>query len=97
MSASLVTPVDAAFLSVTTPEIFFAREEFQKIRREHEPREKPAIGIPRESCNTNLFFGFFFDGTKNNYQLAETTNNHSNVARLYDCYPGLSVPGGHLE
>lgn len=93
MSASLVRPVDSAFLSVTTPEIFFSREEYQKIRSEHEPREKPAVGIPRESCNTNLFFGFFFDGTKNNYQLAETTNNHSNVARLYDCYPGLSVPG----
>jgi hypothetical protein len=40
-----------------------------------------------------LFFGFFFDGTKNNYIQAETTKNHSNVARLYDCFPGLSVPG----
>lgn len=40
-----------------------------------------------------MFFGFFFDGTKNNYVKAEAGKNHSNVARLYDCYPGLSVPG----
>ena len=44
-------------------------------------------------CHTNLFFGFFFDGTKNNYVLAEKNKTHSNIARLYDCYPGLSVPG----
>jgi hypothetical protein len=61
--------------------------------RELEGREQPVFGIPGESCKTNLFFGFFFDGTKNNYVQAEKGKNHSNVARLYDCYPGLSVPG----
>jgi hypothetical protein len=58
-----------------------------------EKRERPHIGVPCASCNANLFFGFFFDGTKNNYVQAEAGKNHSNVARLYDCYPGLSVPG----
>ncbi|MGZ8318793.1 MAG: T6SS phospholipase effector Tle1-like catalytic domain-containing protein [Telluria sp.] len=58
-----------------------------------EKREQPPICVPKESCSSNLFFGFFFDGTKNNYVEAEAGKNHSNVARLYDCYPGLSVPG----
>jgi hypothetical protein len=58
-----------------------------------EMREQPILGVPGASCKTNLFFGFFFDGTKNNYVLAEKGKNHSNVARLYDCFPGLSVRG----
>lgn len=40
-----------------------------------------------------LILWVFFDGTKNNYIQAEAGKSHSNVARLYDCYPGLSVPG----
>jgi hypothetical protein len=51
------------------------------------------LGIPGQSCTTNLFFGFFFDGTKNNCVQAEGGKNHANVARLYDCYSGLSVKG----
>ncbi len=61
--------------------------------RNLESREQPKIGVPGDSCKTNLFFGFFFDGTKNSYVQAEKGKNLSNVARLYDCYPGLSVPG----
>jgi hypothetical protein len=45
------------------------------------------------SCNTALFFGLFFDGTKNNYELNEATQSQSNVARLYDAFPGNSVRG----
>jgi hypothetical protein len=71
---------------------FFTGEERGKIQA-LELREVPIVGIPMESCKTNLFFGFFFDGTKNNYVQAEKGLNHSNVARLYDCYPGRSVPG----
>lgn len=64
----------------------------QNIRHAYESREHPLFGIPGKSCETNMFFGFFFDGTKNNYIQAESAKNHSNVVRLYDCYPGLSVP-----
>lgn len=39
------------------------------------------------------FFWFLFEGARNNYIIAEKEKPHSNVARLYDCYPGLSVPG----
>lgn len=46
-----------------------------------------------ESCRNPLFFGFFFDGTNNNYMANEPTKSQSNVARLYDTFPGQSVKG----
>lgn len=57
-------------------------------------REFIRTSNPSESCNTNLFFGFFHDGTRNNYGSAISKKNHahSNIARLYSCYPGRSVP-----
>lgn len=87
----LVPDVDINFLRTLEKEGFFSDQEIQKLKR-YERREQPEYCKPGESCKTNLFFGFFFDGTKNNYIDAETAKNHSNVARLYDCYPGLSVP-----
>ncbi|WP_038493382.1 T6SS phospholipase effector Tle1-like catalytic domain-containing protein [Janthinobacterium agaricidamnosum] len=57
------------------------------------PREQAILKDPQKSCHTNLFFGFFFDGTKNNYVGAESSKTHSNIVRLYDCFPGMSVPG----
>lgn len=56
-------------------------------------RERPAIGVPGESCKSNIFLGFFFDGTRNNYALSEQAGNftHSNVARLFDAYPGQTI------
>ncbi|SDC91684.1 Uncharacterized alpha/beta hydrolase domain [Massilia sp. PDC64] len=93
MSASLSPPVDEEFALASDDQIFFSRELRRKIQVQFESREQPATAAPGKSCTTNLFFGFFFDGTKNNYEQAELTKNHSNVARLYDCYPGLSVPG----
>jgi hypothetical protein len=73
----------------------FTVKEDNELKNIREPREQPKIGVPGKSCETELFFGFFFDGTRNNYEQADIkgTRNHSNVARLYDCFPGLSVPG----
>ena len=93
MTAQLIKSVADAFSNASSFNKFFTGDDSKKIRNEWEPREQPVPGIPRESCKTNLFFGFFFDGTKNNYVQAETTKSQSNVARLYDCFPGLSVPG----
>jgi hypothetical protein len=45
-----------------------------------------------KECTTNIFFGIFFDGTKNNYVQGSQAGNQSNVARLYDCFSGQSVP-----
>lgn len=92
MSAILCPPISSVFADAADFWKFFDYKDGEKIRK-IEAREQPRVGIPGESCKTNLFFGFFFDGTKNNYVNAEKDKNHSNVARLYDCYPGLSVPG----
>lgn len=75
-------------------ERFFSSDEettFRAIQR----RERPPIGNPAASCDTNLFFGFFHDGTRNNYGASIKAKDHtqSNVARLYSCFPGRSIPG----
>lgn len=44
-------------------------------------------------CHANLFFGFFFDGTKKNYELPDVSKSHSNAVRFYDCFPGRSTAG----
>lgn len=93
MSARLTPRVGSEASAAADSEKFFNLENLNKIRRDFESREQPLFGMPGKSCETNLFFGFFFDGTTNNYIQAESIKNHSNVARLYDCYPGLSVPG----
>jgi hypothetical protein len=92
VNSQLSPPIDVKFTSAPLKETFFSRKDL-KILEMHETRELPPNNQPKQACTTNLFFGFFFDGTKNNYVQAETARNHSNVARLYDCYPGLSVPG----
>jgi hypothetical protein len=92
VSATLCSLISTTFASAENAQVFFDGTDGQTVRN-LELRERRLIGVPGESCKTNLFFGFFFDGTKNNYVQAETGLNHSNVARLYDCYPGLSVPG----
>ncbi len=65
------------------------RERLEKIQEKQAYRLQHIAG----ECHTNLFFGFFFDGTKNNYELADVSKSHSNVVRLYDCFPGRSAPG----
>jgi hypothetical protein len=92
MSATLCPPVPRNFIEAENFLTFFEEDEVKKIRP-LERRELSLSRVPGDSCITNLFFGFLFDGTKNNYVQAEIGLNHSNVARLYDCYPGLSVPG----
>jgi hypothetical protein len=92
VSAILCPLVSDVFTDAETPSKFFDEKE-RKGMRALAARELPITGAAGALCQTNLFFGFFFDGTKNNYERADKGLNHSNVARLYDCYPGLSVPG----
>ncbi|WP_241499289.1 T6SS phospholipase effector Tle1-like catalytic domain-containing protein [Chromobacterium sphagni] len=73
-------------------EVFFDSLDRAAIRK-YEQRELPPVGNPNASCDFNLFFGFFFDGTRNNYNLCTENEGFSNVARLYDTYPGQAVPG----
>lgn len=92
MTAALSPQFGESFERADAVEIFFSEDEIRRIGK-FEEREIPPKGEPTSSCNTNLFFGFFFDGTRNNYEKANPTKSHSNVARLYDCFPGESVPG----
>lgn len=43
---------------------------------------------PGYTCKLTLNIGFFFDGTGNNLNADEGTDEHSNVARLFKAYPG---------
>jgi hypothetical protein len=40
------------------------------------------------TCEEDIFLGFFFDGTNNNKYRDTPEYCHSNVARLYEAYPG---------
>lgn len=91
MTASLCSLIPSEFVDAEDFEKFFNKREVSLIRNTLEPRENLAISDPRRSCETNLFFGFFFDGTKNNYRNAAVGNDFSNVAHLYNCFPGQSV------
>jgi len=92
MSSKLCPLIADTYVAAVDKEKFFNLEDLEEIAR-YEKRENPIVREPRDSCNTNLFFGFFFDGTKNNYQLAEKTKEQSNISRLYDTFPGQSVEG----
>lgn len=91
MTAALSPQFAESFERADTVEIFFSEDEIRRIGKLEE-REMAPEGEPTSSCNTNLFFGFFFDGTRNNYVKANANKSHSNIARLYDCFPGQSVP-----
>lgn len=92
MSSKLCSILPESYTSAINPEKFFNLDELDIIEK-LERRGQSKIGAPGASCNANLFFGFFFDGTQNNYHLAAKANEFSNVARLYDTFPGQSVPG----
>lgn len=91
-STILCPHIPANYSAAAKKKEFFTIDEISNTLTPMEKREMPDFSCPKDSCKTNLFFGFFFDGTKNNYMKSEVAKNHSNVARLYDCFPGLSVP-----
>ncbi|BAK75956.1 hypothetical protein NH8B_1126 [Pseudogulbenkiania sp. NH8B] len=86
----IVDKIDMAAIDPCKRDNFFTPAEDQ-ILQEWEKRELPPTGNLAASCTFNLFFGFFFDGTRNNYNLCKQNEGYSNVARLYDCYPGQVV------
>lgn len=92
MTVILCPTLSPDLTDATKLDVFFKGHELEMIRDIFDPREKNLQTGKVSSCKTNLFFGFFFDGTKNNYVLAEKDKSHSNIARLYDCFPGISVP-----
>ncbi len=91
MSTLLCPPIADSYLNATSVENFFAKAEYEKIR-DFERREQTNSNDMGRACSANLFFGFFFDGTRNNYELAAKSGDQSNVARMYDIFPGRGVP-----
>ncbi len=89
MTAQLASIID--LLSSKDPsnfQSFFSAKDRKKISNEYVwPRECTDNNFP-PSCNVNLFFGFFFDGTNNNLKLDRESHAYSNVARLYQAFPG---------
>lgn len=90
--------MDEKGIDYTNPankEAFFSIREINTVLRPLEQRERPPMGNPAASCDTNLFFGFFHDGTRNNYGASIKAKNHthSNIARLYSCFPGKGIRG----
>jgi len=98
---SLCTTIPQSFAQAVSKKALYPLDaDLKIIEQKWERREQPNYGIPGDSCKYNLFFGFFFDGTRNNYTASDALerdkqiqSTHTNVARLYDCYPGQSVPG----
>lgn len=99
MTAKLANPLIDQTVDYTNPadtDRFFNESDRRKILKGfYDDRERFPNGPPYYGCQTNLFFGFFFDGTRNNYveSLKRQDHTFTNVARLYDAYPGQSVPG----
>lgn len=91
MSTSLCPPIAESYAKATNFEKFFNEKESKKIDI-LEQREQSKGNDIEKACNANLFFGFFFDGTRNNYELAADSGDQSNVARMYDIFPGRGVP-----
>ena len=98
MTATLAEPLDRKEVEYTdpsSPKRFFSISELDALDKLLATRERVPIGQPTESCKRNLFFGFFIDGTRNNFKTSlEAVNfTQTNVARLYSAFPGQSVPG----
>ncbi|MGJ9418275.1 T6SS phospholipase effector Tle1-like catalytic domain-containing protein [Massilia sp. CMS3.1] len=91
MSTLLSPLISDSYISATNLKKFFNEKDIRDIEN-FEKREQAESNDMRKACNANLFFGFFFDGTCNNYELAAKTGDQSNVARMYDIFPGRGVP-----
>jgi len=98
MTATLAEPLnqkDIEYTDPSNPKRFFSILELDVLGKLLAARERVPIGQPTESCKHNLFFGFFIDGTRNNFKtsLKKADFTQTNVARLYSAFPGQSVPG----
>lgn len=87
MTAFLALNFDPLRADPSKRDEFFEGEDRKKVRDYIKTRECSENTFP-PSCDLNLFFGFFFDGTNNNLKLHREAHTHSNVARLYSAFPG---------
>ena len=80
------------FKHIAIKEAFFSEQDLSLIDRS-DNHKKAEINL--FNCSEPAFIGTFFDGTGNSYRSALDTKkeSESNIARLYDAFPGRCVPG----
>ena len=93
MSAALISVQDTSQIDDLPSYTKTFDAEARKKLKPFESREAIPIGKPGLSCQNNLFLGVFFDGTRNNYAASfkRRDNTFSNVARLFDAFPGQII------
>ena len=62
-----------------------------ELRKSLQPPTCDAKGRALPTCANYAHIGVFFDGTNNNKYFSTKEKSHSNVARLYDVFPGKGV------
>ena len=70
---------------------FFTAEENDDLEKNDKKKLLEQAKMP---CSKPAYIGVFFDGTNNSYRhaLENKTEEESNIARLYDIFPGRCVP-----
>ena len=93
MTTQFAEPIDSAIYQDPSAYSTFFSKANQDVIANYDYREHPPIADPHHGCDTNLFLGFFMDGTRNNYGVSEQAgdHSHSNVARLFDAYQGQAI------
>lgn len=71
MSIKLCEYISEKYQDVVDTEAFFSKGEDLLLAYRGRARSKVS-----GDCNTNLFFGFFFDGTRSNYVKADENESH---------------------
>ena len=72
-------------------DVFFTEEERSILKNRNSFKKSEQDETP---CSKPAYIGVFFDGTHNSYRhaLENKTEEESNIARLYDIFPGRCVP-----
>ena len=67
------------------------KQQVDRLRKSLQPPACDAKGRALPTCANYAHIGVFFDGTNNNKYFSIKEKSHSNVARLYDVFPGEGV------
>ena len=91
MVSYLSKSISDGFLSPENKELFFDKD-YRFLRKTENIASEEKDKLP---CSKPAYIGLFFYGTNNSYRHAieNNTEQESNVARLYDVFPGQCVPG----
>ena len=70
---------------------FFTAQENKSLYANDQEKVLEQTKMP---CSKPAYIGVFFDGTNNSYRhaLENKTEEESNIAQLYDIFPGRCVP-----